>query len=300
MAVIFSSRAQYLDNREHLLHLLPKNGVVAEIGVASGVFSTAIYDIVTPSRFHLIDTWEHLTPEEYCETHADKFSSEEKQDENYANVVRRFKREIDVGKVKINKGFSSEILSKCPDDYFDWVYVDANHDYKHVKEDLETVLPKMKEGGLICGHDYLEFNPLTKTKYGVIQAVGEFCLDNGWEVVNLTGEDLFKSYVLRRKGAKTRIAIVVDKLSYLSLYEVCGTLIKNRPYVLEENCDVEIISNDLDEGDVRPIRKFIPDFQLKRIEDSDYIRMQERSKTFFDCSNLTYLKYDITIEIYRS
>jgi len=298
MDIIFLSRAQYLRDREYLLHLLPKNGVVAEVGVADGVFSTAIYDIATPIRFHLIDTWEHLTPKEYCETDAVKFSSDEKQTKNYTRVARRFKKEIYNENVKMNKGFSATILGKFPDKYFDWVYIDANHDYEHVREDLEIVLPKIKEEGLICGHDYLEFNPLTKTKYGVIQAVGEFCLDHGWEIVNLTGEDMFKSYVLRRKGLKNRIVIVADKKLYLALYEICGNLIKKQPYILKENCNIEIISNDLSEEDVNPIRKIIPNFQLKRIEDSDYTPMQERSRTCFDSINLTYDRYDTTIEIF--
>lgn len=36
----------------------------------------------------------------------------------------------------------------------DFVWVDGNHAYEYVKSDLEFYWPKVKPGGLLCGHDY--------------------------------------------------------------------------------------------------------------------------------------------------
>ena len=41
------------------------------------------------------------------------------------------------------------------DGTFDAVYHDANHSYNAVKRDIELWLPKIKSGGVICGHDYI-------------------------------------------------------------------------------------------------------------------------------------------------
>lgn len=37
----------------------------------------------------------------------------------------------------------------------DFVYVDARHDYCGVNEDIQAYWPKLKPGGIMAGHDYL-------------------------------------------------------------------------------------------------------------------------------------------------
>ena len=40
------------------------------------------------------------------------------------------------------------------DNYFDFIFIDANHSDTEVMKDLVSWYPKLKDGGLICGHDY--------------------------------------------------------------------------------------------------------------------------------------------------
>ena len=37
----------------------------------------------------------------------------------------------------------------------DAIYIDANHTYEAAKQDIELWYPKVRKGGMICGHDYL-------------------------------------------------------------------------------------------------------------------------------------------------
>jgi hypothetical protein len=48
----------------------------------------------------------------------------------------------------------AESICKGKDGYFDLVFIDANHSYDSVKEDIFLWKPLVKSGGLLVGHDY--------------------------------------------------------------------------------------------------------------------------------------------------
>jgi len=51
----------------------------------------------------------------------------------------------------------------------DMVFIDANHDYGYVKNDIINWSFKVRKGGLVSGHDYATKFP------GVVKAVNEYC-----------------------------------------------------------------------------------------------------------------------------
>ena len=61
---------------------------------------------------------------------------------------------------------SIEVASIFPDEYFDFVFIDADHSYETVKADIEVWMPKVKRGGILGGHDYHNIK-------GVAKAVNE-------------------------------------------------------------------------------------------------------------------------------
>lgn len=105
----------------------------------------------------------------------------------------------------------------------DLVFIDADHRYDHVVEDILAWYPKVKSGGIICGHDYdPPDHPLTLaelaqysdldfthgTHFGVVRAVQEFFpqvqhLANVWFVVKgQTQHALLESALAIRKQAR--------------------------------------------------------------------------------------------------
>lgn len=61
---------------------------------------------------------------------------------------------------------SVEASRLIADDSLDWVFIDANHSFKYVKEDIELWVPKVKKGGIVSGDDFV-----SKPLYGVKEAV---------------------------------------------------------------------------------------------------------------------------------
>jgi Methyltransferase domain len=159
--------------RKPLLEMLPKHSVGAEIGVHKGDFSAVILGVVSPTRFHLIDPWHHEDAPEYegAWYGGQVKGGQAEMDARYEAVLERFGREIDAGTVVVHRSESAEVFASLPDDYFDWVYIDGNHLYEYVRQDLEWSLRKTKVDGLITGDDYREGG---WWKGGVKKAVDEF------------------------------------------------------------------------------------------------------------------------------
>ena len=159
-------------NRENLLKLLPKNSIFAELGVDIGDFSAKILSLTQPKKLYLIDPW-----------------SSERYYKNKMNYVKkRFQKEIDAARIIIIRDKSEKVLKKFENDYFDCVYIDTLHSYKQTVKELELCRMKVKDGGIIMGHDYCLGVIYIATAYGVVQAVNQFCVKYDWEFIYLTHE----------------------------------------------------------------------------------------------------------------
>lgn len=91
--------------------------------------------------------------------------------EKYGNIFEIFQTNISKTgyKVGIKRMPSVEAAKLYENESLDFVFIDANHQYKWVKEDIQAWLPKVKKGGYIGGHDYSD----SDGHKGVVQAVNE-------------------------------------------------------------------------------------------------------------------------------
>ena len=197
-----------MTDRERLVSFLPPGAVAAEIGVAYGDFSQVMLDRARPSQLHLIDPWSHNEasdhdPRGFLDDAAGKDGPapapayNEGGEKIYRDVCARFAGRSEVA---IHRQFSYRIAQQFPERHFDFVYLDGNHTYEFVLQDLLDFGPKVKDEGLIIGHDFFEDAYASQHRYGVIDAVHRFLhRSRDFRLACLTYEP-FQSFVLARKA----------------------------------------------------------------------------------------------------
>jgi len=190
--------ARVVHNRHAILEDLPKHGVVAEVGVAFGDFSQSILRVLEPRLFYAIDLFD-------LHQHATAFGvdlQQKFQGRTHEQFIReRFQAQIDAGIVLLAKGDSARVMEAFDDGVLDVIYIDASHEYHHVKKDLTVSGRKIKPSGALVLNDYTMANPTNGQQYGVVQATHEFCLDEGWEITHLALHPrMFCDVVLRKMG----------------------------------------------------------------------------------------------------
>lgn len=151
-----------------------KNPVGAEIGVFAGDLSQRLL-ARNDLTLYMVDPWTELDPQsEYAKSDFHGRLTQYEQDE-YRDMVSGV-----VGfagdRAKIIQDYSVPAAELIPDKALDFCFIDADHTYDAVKADLAAWYPKVKEGGLISGHDY---NHPQYPDWGVKQAVDEFAASKG-------------------------------------------------------------------------------------------------------------------------
>jgi hypothetical protein len=181
--------AKRLNSREDdLLKLMPRNAVVAELGVEAGIYAETIKQVASPRELHLVDVWDDC---------AEPWPSAEEQSENHKCILERYASDIAMGRVIVHKGNDLEYVSRFHDGYFDWMYIDTTHQYELTLRELKLADIKVKDDGFICGHDYTDDTHSRRWGFGVIRAVNEFTRNSKWRITYLTS-DKPTSFVLQK------------------------------------------------------------------------------------------------------
>jgi hypothetical protein len=166
-----------LPDRIALLERLPKGGIVAEVGTLHGEFAREILRRVEPQELHVID---------------------HEIDARVRDLAREFPS------VRVHHRDSVEALESFQDQYFDWIYIDAQHGYEGVKRDTDAARRKVKLDGLLVFNDYTMWSYAEMQPYGVVAAVNELCVEDGWEFVYLAlPAHMYCDVAIRRVGSTT-------------------------------------------------------------------------------------------------
>ena len=85
---------------------------------------------------------------------------------------------------------SMEAVKDFADESIDFVYIDGNHGFKYVTEDIFNWSKKVKKGGCISGHDYaydkrkikLNYPYVMQVKYVIDAYTKAFNIENWWVI----------------------------------------------------------------------------------------------------------------------
>ena len=88
-------------------------------------------------------------------------------DGNADHITPEIKKHFD--KIQFIRKNSHDAHYDIPDNSLDFCYIDASHDYHDILADIHEYYPKVKEGGVLCGHDYN------------LKGVNKAVFDSSWE-----------------------------------------------------------------------------------------------------------------------
>lgn len=150
-----------------------------ELGTQRGFYAKYLLEN-TNLHLTMIDAWQHI------EGYKDIANVSDAQHNTYyketkANVLP-FK-----GRYEILKQFSVPAAATFEDESLDFIYIDADHSYKATLADLNVWYPKLKFGGLLAGHDFLDGENICGSNFGVRSAVFDF-LKNKTHTLYVTRE----------------------------------------------------------------------------------------------------------------
>jgi predicted O-methyltransferase YrrM len=124
---------EHIANRNELARLFTGTG--AEIGVYRGEFSAVISQYAT--KLYCIDSYRGY-----------KSHSQADLDDAFAIATRR------LPDAEFIIRSSMDAVHKFQKDSLDFVYIDGNHYWMHISEDIYHWARKVKPGGIVAGHDY--------------------------------------------------------------------------------------------------------------------------------------------------
>lgn len=118
------------------------NGV--EIGTEQGFYAEVLCQSNPNLELTCIDPW--INYPGYRE-----YVSQEKIDKIYSEAKER----LAPYNCKLIRAKSIEALRYFKDESLDFVYIDGNHEFSYITEDIVEWSKKVRTGGIVAGHDYM-------------------------------------------------------------------------------------------------------------------------------------------------
>jgi hypothetical protein len=127
--------------------------VGVEVGVAEGKMTRVLLENNGDLKLYGVDYW----PPDHPVDHPEQMNGAKVVGpEESANRKRKFLKVVKDyhGRCKLIELPSLQAAAGFDDGSLDFVFIDADHSFEGVREDIIAWLPKVRSGGWLTGHDY--------------------------------------------------------------------------------------------------------------------------------------------------
>lgn len=175
-------------------------GVAVEVGTHRADFAHQLLDQWKGKRLYCVDPWGPVAGyEAQAESLKNVWKTNGDRTEDFIFCQQRLKRYGD--RVKFIQATSAQAIHQFKDGTLDFVYVDGDHRYEMVLLDLRLWWPKIKQGGILAGHDFV-CHGTDSSHHDIQEAVFEFMVEKFikevWQVVEI--RTFPWSFILKKEG----------------------------------------------------------------------------------------------------
>ena len=140
----------------------------AEIGVAEGKFAESMFKAIPNLDLYCIDIWRPYRGNRWG-------GSRERNKHHFKATVNR----LYPYKAHILREMSMDAVKRFRPGSLDFVFIDANHSFDYVVQDLVEWTKRVRIGGIVFGDDYYEFDCGKQNYGGVVKAVDAYTNAHG-------------------------------------------------------------------------------------------------------------------------
>jgi hypothetical protein len=223
---LYECAKQYFDDQ----NIVPK---VCELGVLNGDNALNLIEIFKPKICYLIDSYSRKSQFEYKQlSKLHKFmNSLDEYSEYYGGSLNRqstFNSIFKTAKNKLKNTDAMFIRENTRDaiseiEYeLDFIYIDANHNYEHVLEDLVTYSKILSKEGIIQLNDVVMHESAHKQNIGVIDALNRFLKISDFQIVVIILRDWSDALITRTRNINRLQEIFLRK--YMLKIEVPNSI----------------------------------------------------------------------------
>lgn len=158
--------------REDMYRLFGELGftVGCEVGVEKGKNAQTMFEIIPNLKLFGVDPYKQHPQASYAYHAAIR-----NWDPQYLeNCKRQCLKRMNGRNFTLLQGFSEDVVKRIEDNSLDFLYIDADHSYDFVMQDIILWGRKIRKGGIISGHDYYYDESPSSRRAKVTQAVNDY------------------------------------------------------------------------------------------------------------------------------